>query len=247
MPIRLASELGSQNEADAFVWAADHGADVISCSWGPRDGDFTVDDDPLHQHVEPLPDSTRLAIQYAVTQGRKGRGCVVLFAAGNGGESVDNDGYASNPDVIAVAACDDRGKRAPYSDFGAAVFCAFPSNHYFDSVTPGIWTTDRSNGLGYNFGDASLGDTAGKYTNSFGGTSSACPGAAGVVALVLARNPALTAAQVRDILRRSARRIDTKRGKYKDGRSPLYGYGRLDALRAVRLAKPGTERRRRRR
>ena len=33
MPIRLASGLGSQAEADAFEWAADHGADVISCRW----------------------------------------------------------------------------------------------------------------------------------------------------------------------------------------------------------------------
>ena len=34
MPIRLVSGLGSQSEAEAFVWAAQHGADVISCSWG---------------------------------------------------------------------------------------------------------------------------------------------------------------------------------------------------------------------
>ena len=32
MPIRLASGLGSQQEADAFLWAAQNGADVISCS-----------------------------------------------------------------------------------------------------------------------------------------------------------------------------------------------------------------------
>ena len=35
MPVRLASGLGSQQEADAFLWAAQNGADVISCSWGP--------------------------------------------------------------------------------------------------------------------------------------------------------------------------------------------------------------------
>ena len=31
MPIKLNANLGSMQEADAFVWAADHGADVISC------------------------------------------------------------------------------------------------------------------------------------------------------------------------------------------------------------------------
>src|SRR5262249_40426600 len=34
MPIRLVDGLGSQAEADSFAWAADHRADVISCSWG---------------------------------------------------------------------------------------------------------------------------------------------------------------------------------------------------------------------
>jgi subtilisin family serine protease len=239
LPIRLASELGSQAEADAFAWAADHGADVISCSWGPSDGDFLNPDDPLHRQVEPLPDSTRLAVDYAVEKGRNGRGCVILFAAGNGNESVDNDGYASNPKVIAVAASDDRGKRAPYSDFGAAVFCCFPSNHYHPSLTPGIWTTDRVGGLGYNFGDKGLGDAEGKYTDSFGGTSSACPGAAGVAALVLSKNPELRWDQVRDVLRRSADPIDKRGGRYDErGRSPFYGYGRLNARRAVELALP---------
>ena len=95
MPIRLASGLGSQREADAFKWAADNGADVISCSWGPEDGRWCVKNDPLHKHSLPLPTSTRLAIDYVTANGRGGKGCVVLFAAGNGNESVDNDGYAS--------------------------------------------------------------------------------------------------------------------------------------------------------
>lgn len=38
IPIRLSSALGSQQEAEAFEWAANNGADVISCSWGPTDG-----------------------------------------------------------------------------------------------------------------------------------------------------------------------------------------------------------------
>jgi subtilisin-like proprotein convertase family protein len=239
MPIRLASALGSQSEADAIVWAADQGADVISCSWGPEDGDFEDPKDPLHRHIEPLPDSTRLALDYAVRKGRGGRGCVVCFAAGNGNESVDNDGYASYANVIAVAACDDTGKKAPYSDFGKAVWCSFPSNHYYTSLTRGIWTTDRTGGRGYNQGNAGAGDAAGNYTNSFGGTSSACPGAAGVAALVLARNPALRWDEVRDVLKRCADRIDAAGGNYDaTGRSPWYGYGRLNARRAVELALP---------
>jgi len=40
MPIRLADGLGSVREGKAFRWAVDHGADIISCSWGPQDGDW---------------------------------------------------------------------------------------------------------------------------------------------------------------------------------------------------------------
>ncbi len=239
MPIRFASALGSQAEADAFVWAAQNGADVISCSWGPADGDFTDPNDPLHNQVVPLPDSTRLAIDFAINQGRNGKGCIILFAAGNGNESVDNDGYASYSKVIAVAACNDRSQKSPYSDFGNAVWCAFPSNNYYPSLTPGIWTTDRSGRLGYNPGNPNLGDAAGNYTNSFGGTSSACPGAAGVAALIVARNPDLRWDQVRDIFKQSCDRIDEAGGNYdSNGRSPFYGYGRINARKAVELAKP---------
>ncbi|HEY5847238.1 MAG TPA: S8 family serine peptidase [Microlunatus sp.] len=249
MPIRFASQLGSQAEANAFVWAADHGADVISCSWGPEDGDWWDPSDPLHRRRVPLPDSTRLAIDHAVTQGRGGKGCVVLFAAGNGNESVDFDGYASYEKVLAVAACNDRGKRSIYSDMGDAVFCAFPSNDFGwpaqgrpEPLTPGIWTTDVSGTGGYNPDPktgAVGGDRKGNYTNSFGGTSSACPGAAGVAALVMARNPALRWHEVKDVLRRSCDRIDTQDGQWSAaGHSPWYGFGRLNAENAVRLALP---------
>lgn len=239
MPIRFVSALGSQAEADAFVWAARNGADVISCSWGPPDGRWFDPNDPLHNQVVPLPDSTRLAIDFAINNGRNGKGCVILFAAGNGNESVDNDGYASYRNVIAVAACNDKNQRSAYSDFGRAVWCSFPSSDGRPSLTPGIWTTDRSGRAGYNSGTALQGDVAGNYTNSFGGTSSACPGAAGVVALVLGRNPNLRWDQVREILRQACDRIDPANGNYDaTGRSPLYGYGRLNARKAVELAAP---------
>src|ERR687889_713897 len=233
MPIRMISQLGSQAEANAFYWAAENGADVISCSWGPADGRWSDPNDPLHDAEVSLPDSTRLALDYAVTRGRGGKGCVVLFAAGNGNESVDNDGYASYERVLAVAACNDRSLRSVYSDRGDAVFCAFPSNDFGfpkenhpEPLTPGIWTTDRTGGPGYSDDD---------YTNSFGGTSSACPGAAGGAALGLSCNPSLTTDQVKDLLRRSCEQIDPEGGEYDEqGHSPLYGYGRLNAESAVR-------------
>lgn len=240
IPIRLRSGLGSMAEARAFEHAAVNGADVISCSWGPNDGDPSDPNDPVHQSVVALPDSTREAIEFATGSGRNGKGCVVLFAAGNGNESVDNDGYASFPKVVAVAACNDSGKRSFYSDFGNAVWCSFPSNDIVPARTTGIWTTDRSGPAGYNPGGSLFsGDTGGNYTNSFGGTSSAAPGAAGVAALILSRNPALRRDEVHDILKRCCDRIDTAGGAYDaNGHSSLYGFGRLNAKRAVELAMP---------
>jgi subtilisin family serine protease len=245
MPIRLASVLGSQQEGDAFQWAADHGADVISCSWGPADGEWWNPSDPAHDAVVPLPDSTRTAINYAISNGRNGKGCVICWAAGNGNESVDNDGYASYEKVIAVAACNDFGTKSAYSDFGDAVWCAFPSNNGDPSQTTGIWTADRSGTAGYNAGGVTTkkGDVNGNYTNSFGGTSSACPGLAGTVALIVARNPSLRWDEVKDILKQTSDRIDPANGHYDPvtRRSPIYGFGRVNARNAVVAATPAVQ------
>lgn len=237
MPIRLYSELGSAAEANAFKWAADHGADVISCSWGPVDGYWNDPGDPAHTLMVDLPDHTRLAMDYAVDHGRSGKGCIITFAAGNGNEDIRYDGYASYQKVIAVAACNDTGKRSVYSDYGSSVWCAFPSNDigyapfsHPAPLTSGIYTTDRLGAAGYN--------PAGDYTGNFGGTSSACPGVAGTVALMLSVNPELSWQQVRQIIRETAEKIDPENGRYDaHGHSIYYGYGRVHARNAVDRAR----------
>ena len=232
MPIRLRSGLGSMAEAMAFAWAADHGADVISCSWGPTDGEWWNPSDPVHKRLTALPDSTRLSLEYARTKGRGGKGCVILFAAGNGNEDIKYDGYSSYPGVIAVAACNDTSRRSVYSDYGDGIWVSFPSGDFgwkpFKHAAPlseGLRTTDRLQKPGYDTGD---------YANSFGGTSGACPGMAGIVALILAVNPALTPDEVKDLIRVSCQKIDKKEGEYdENGHSVWYGYGRIDASVAV--------------
>ncbi len=245
MPIRSGG-LGSLAESKAFWWAADNGADIISCSWGPMDGPWWDSQDAQHFMEFPLPDSTRLAIDYAIKNGRNGKGCVIVWAAGNGNESCDLDGYASYPKVIAVAASNDRGVRSYYSDYGQAVWCCFPSSDVdsryvpvprLQPLTPGIWTTDRQGREGYNQGNLTNGDAAGSYTNSFGGTSSSCPGVAGVAALMLGANDALTWEEVRAIIKNSCDRIDLDYGDYDaNGHSPFYGYGKINAAKAVENA-----------
>lgn len=236
MPVRLNSNLGSMAEANSFKWAADHGADIISCSWGPEDGDWFDPDDPVHTTLIDLPDSTRLAMDYAVSTGRGGKGCIITFAAGNGNEDSIYDGYASYEKVIAVAACNDTGKRSVYSDYGSNVWCSFPSSDFgyppFNhpaALTTGIYTTDRLGQAGYN--------PKGEYTDEFGGTSSSCPGVAGTVALILSANPELTWEQVKQMIKETSDKIDSAGGKYDSkGHSVYYGYGRINAEKAVKKA-----------
>ena len=248
MPIRCGG-LGSLAEAKAFQWATDNGADIISCSWGPADGPWWDTEDALHFIPFDLPDSTRLAIDYAVREGRKGKGCVIVWAAGNGNEVVDLDGYASHHQVLAVAASNDRGTRSYYSDYGNAVLCCFPSSDVHASfiphprpLTPGIWTTDRTGEEGENYGVEELGGIDGKYYAQFGGTSSACPGVAGVIALMLRANENLTWEEVREIIKNSCDKIDYEQGDYDaNGHSPYYGYGKINAALAVENALKATE------
>ncbi|ELM3741174.1 S8 family serine peptidase [Yersinia ruckeri] len=245
MPIRLVEGLGSFGEALSFIWAADNGADIISCSWGPTDGLWYLPNDPRHKTRVELPAFTRLAIDYAVENGRNGKGCVIVFAAGNGNESVENDGYASYDKVIAVAACNDHSTRCIYSDYGQSIWCAFPSGDTASPteahpapLTSGIWTTDLRHQYGYNPGLTLTGDIFGNYTNRFNGTSSSCPGVAGVAALILSANPDLGYADVKTIIRDSCDKIDQESGHYdKNGHSHWYGYGRVNAENAVILAK----------
>lgn len=201
MPIRRATLSEHLKMAEALIWAADHGADIISCSFG-------YDNRPWIQ-----PDIVRAAIDYCVEKGRNQKGCVIFWAAGNGGELVSTDEWASNEKVIAVGASTDQDVRAGYSDFGPEVDICAPSSGGRNSIT----TTSN-----------------GGYTNLFGGTSSAAPLAAGVAALLLSVNPNLTWQEVRDLLRQSADRIDPQNGRYDaNGHSDWYGYGRVNALRAL--------------
>jgi len=60
---------------------------------------------------------------------------------------------------------------------------------------------------------------------------------AGTAALVLSANPALKWTQVRKIIRETCDKIDISGGEYdSEGHSRFYGYGRINALKAVKLA-----------
>jgi len=158
----------------------------------------------------------------------------VVFGAGNDRQDIDDpagvtlNGFATHPDVIAVAACNSRDKLAEYSNFGDAIWISAPSS---SASGWGVLQTDVTGS-----GKVVLPDeVAGGNTWIFGGTSSSTPLVAGIAALMLSANPELTAAEVRSIIARTARRIGP-RGAYHNGRSRYFGHGCIDAEAAVRAA-----------
>lgn len=224
MPIRSTGFLDDKTIEDIFDWATSKDASVISCSWGPSSVYFPIS---LRQSA---------AITRAATKGRNGKGCVVLFAAGNANRptkgTVDEDGwpndvlqgrtqwlngFAVHPDAITVSACTSLNKKAAYSNWGKSVSVCAPSNN----APPGMWLQETGytmtpprirasfQGQGVFTTDrmGAAGYDRSDFTSTFGGTSSACPVVAGVAALVLSVNPNLTAAQVKAILQQSADKI----------------------------------------
>jgi subtilisin family serine protease len=226
MAIRTPTMLGVADEANMFRWASDKGADVISCSWGPPDG----------AGAYSLVDSVRAAIHYCLTAGRGGKGIPVFFAAGNGNELVSNDGYASNPDVMAIAASSEHDMRSPYSDFGPEIFICAPSSGDTAAGDRKIFTTDRRGPAGYNTGDSTVGDAAGDYTSRFGGTSSACPLVAGIAGLIISADRSLTRDRVKDILKTTAEKIGGASLYDSAGHCDKFGFGRVNALAATTMA-----------
>jgi subtilisin family serine protease len=207
-------------EADALRWAADAGADVICCAWAPS----------LEAGRYALPPSAREALDYCVTEGRHGKGCALVFAAGNDGLDVALNGYATHPGVIAVGACNAQGRRPSYSNSGSALWCVYSSNDPDDPS--GASLSYRTTAPA---GSLLLGESF--YSSAFGFTSAACAIVAGACALILSANPELTSAEVKDVLRMSCEKVDVEGGTYDaDGRSPHYGYGRPNIPHAVQLA-----------
>jgi subtilisin family serine protease len=127
------------------------------------------------------------------------------------------------PQAIAIGASSDRDCRSGYSQFSPELDFVAPSSSGF--LNREIFTTDLTGANGYN--------PNGNYTATFGGTSSATPLAAGIAGLVLSRNPNLTRKEVKQILRDTADKIGPAPYDEK-GRNNRYGFGRLNANKAVK-------------
>jgi subtilisin family serine protease len=157
MPIRVPFGFGVPVNiyADAITLAKDNGAHIISNSWG------NASDDP---YFEPV---IKNAIDSALTKGRNGKGCVVVFSTGNSANHVNGvDGIigfpANVPGVLAVGASDRYDQQANYSPTSnlsisykhQIVDIVAPSHRAYSFQITGetyeVWSIDIPESAGYN-------------------------------------------------------------------------------------------------
>ena len=222
-------------------YAVAKGASVINNSWG-RDITNTY---------------TVAAFNKAATTGRGGvKGTVVVWGVWN--KSVDRcvgdeTELASMPTGIAVASSNNLDLRAEPTGLGDCIDLLAPGyvalvQSNGDIVSrQGLTTTDRRGAEGYNhlnatpmeclFDEPTSEVNALDYTRCFSGASAAGPIVSGVVGLMLSLRPCLTRAEVQQILRETADKIDPAANyDLVTGHSPTHGYGRVNAAAALTAA-----------
>ena len=258
----VANEPDFQSDVlEAYEWALAHkdddwgdddpsndGIDIITMSWSPDDG--TDGSAPICQ-----------AATNAVAAG-----IVVLGSAGNSGANKKPElGCPTGADgVISVANIWNEGtitrdddKLDESSTWGPRT--DDEDEDVYEELKPdvaapgtGVVSVAPSNADGTEYGllcgseSPVPGLLEPQCTSPFGGTSAATPITAGVVALMLEANPALTPAEVREILHQTAERhpdMQRSAANLSAKWDHRHGYGMIDAYAAVRMAQtwPGME------
>lgn len=169
------------NAMEGIAWAADHGAKVISLSYGSE----------YNSSIE------REFFQSCINQG-------IVFFASAGNKSRDKEQYpACYPGVIAVGSVNSDGHRSDFSNYGDWVDIWVPGGYYIDHDTVvkdqqmlsttwcvSQWLDDKPS-------------FSGKYYDMMAGTSMATPLAASASALILSYYPELNGYQIKEILQRA--------------------------------------------
>jgi len=160
--------------------------------------------------------------QDVITQARN-QGVVIVAAAGN--EASYAATYpASYGGVVSVSAVDINKDKAPYSNAGSTVDVAAPGG----DITQDINGDANPDGVVSTWADDSSGTIQMIYGISTG-TSMAAAHVAGIVALMKAVNPALAPATFDTLL--ATGQLTEDLGS--PGRDDVYGYGLIDAHKAV--------------
>lgn len=163
-------ERTSRTMAAGIKYAWENGADIINNSWGNNNGKPSDNSEVIED-----------AINDALTKGRNGKGCVVVFSSGNGGimaypaKCIDG--------IMAVGETNSNGNVTSTSGKGPEL----------DVVAPGYYIPLLNQNGSVIFTE--------EYCT---GTSFAAPHVSGIAALILSLNPNLTQSQVNTIIKETA-------------------------------------------
>lgn len=199
-PVRVLGHGGGYTSdiADAIIWASGGSVAGVPDNTGPSEvinmslgGGGACSNDPVTQE----------AIDGAIS-----RGVTVVVAAGNSNDNAGNYSPASCRGVVTVGANGIDGAKSWFSNYGATVTVTAPGGNATSGSSPDdawIWS------LGNKGTQAPIPGAEGEALVGNIGTSMASPHVAAVVALmqsaaVAAGKPALTPAQVKNILRATA-------------------------------------------
>lgn len=222
---------GAADEKQLLVvyqkYTEDPSIGAINCSFGPMAGFGMV----------PISAAEMESHELFMKEGRGGLGGVIIYASGNDGIDAsyhrlmghkfqfERNGEDVENKVVVVGATSAWDTKVGYSNYGYDIDIVAPSL----SSRPllGITTTYLT---GY-------GDLDDDYTLQFSGTSSAAPVVTGLFGVIFSINPELTLEEAVEIMRQSSDKINPETGFWSsNGHSVKFGYGRVNLLKAARLA-----------
>ena len=153
-------------------------------------------------------------------------GAALVVAAGNDFADAANYSPAGCFGVLTVGATGPTGDRASYSNYGDVTLdLSAPGGDFALGANAGIFST---------WATGTQSDPGSPTLKTGQGTSQAAPHVSGTVALMLAANPSLTIAQIRDILRGTAKSFAAGTVCARTG---ACGFGLLDVGAAVAAAR----------
>lgn len=221
------SPTAEQNVMDGFAWAVSHGADVISTSlgympsWNPQRALWRT----AEQNI------LAAGVPHSVAAGNEGPGSFTIRTPGDcpppwdHPDQVAPGGFSA---VVTVGATTSTDAIASFSSRGYVTW---------ETISPWFDYNDTAPNAGLIDPDVvapgesiTSCDWPGSGYTVMSGTSMATPHTAGLMALMLDANPALSVAQVDQIIETTALPLGTT------GKDNTFGSGRIQALPAVQAA-----------